>query len=397
MSPLAKKLMLAGSSTLVALFLAYQIWSRRPAADTVVLIDNREGVADLLEERAEPATGPNPKITTIVPSPSDPLVREPLSEQTVRTMFSALAASNGKSIVYDPQSYYWEVGGIDRTKHFPEHPSGQWRIRTNQMGFRKDREVLEAAPDLRILATGDSHTAGVVPNAEMFANLLESLLHDPDGRTVEALNGGKGGYSFYNYIGVLEKFLELKPEVFVVAAFGGNDFAGTVGRFRYFNRLRPLKPTREFPESVWKPLRKKYKALVSQDLNQIVAFAERPQNVEVVQVALIQILTKIQEICEANGIRFIYVYVPPCSDVQPHLVQEEVDDIATILELSKEELGATERIADRLFEHCEELGVTAIDMRPAYAQSAEPCYWLSDLHINTLGHRLIAEALRDQL
>jgi hypothetical protein len=98
-------------------------------------------------------------------------------------------------------------------------------------------------PALRILVTGDSHTDGVCNNSESFTNLLEAELSAAHpGEAIEALNAGKGAYSFYNYLGVLERLLPLRPDVFVVAVYGGNDFVESLALRHTFEHGAP--PTR---------------------------------------------------------------------------------------------------------------------------------------------------------
>ena len=393
MSTASRRALLVTVSSALGLILAVFLWRNRPSERSVVLVDTREDVQGILARRAaerEKVGGDAPEFAASIDTP---LLREPLSEKTARSMFISLRGG-GNQVIYDPQAYYWEAPNIDRLKRFADHPLGSWHVRTNDLGFREADDVATRAPDLRVLITGDSHTAGVVPLEEMFGNVAEEqLARLAPTATVEILNGGKGGYSFYNYLGMLEKCLELDPDVFVLAAFGGNDFGGTVGTYRYFNRLRSPEPSRWMPEAKWVALRKRHTSLVSQDLNQIVAFASRPEDLQLAEVAVCQILTAIRDLCAAEGIRFLYVYIPPCTDVQPQLVQAGLDDVVQGLELTPDDLRATDRLADRILGFLKAKGVETIDMRPDFRASSAPCYWLSDLHINTEGHRLTAQRL----
>ena len=425
MSPTLRKLLLATLSTAVGLAVAYGILQSRSEPETVALVDNSEELSRLLEERqggaveqpggpegseppAEPTTaageaGPaapsaEEEALLAVLSPDAPLVREPLDEAVAAKLYPSLQDGKGGRIFYDPDSYFWEQSGLRRRLKFEEHPDRVWFIPTNDLGFRKAVPVLEQQPDLRILVSGDSHTAGVVPTEEAFMHLLEArLASERSGEVVEALNAGKGGYAFYNYLGVLEKFLDLDPDVYVVAAFGGNDFIGSVGTFRYFNRLRPARQRRPFREKLWRKELDQNVALVAQGLNQVVAFAKRPDDIEVAEAAACQVLGRIIEVCEAEGIRFVFVYIPPLLDAQPHLIQETLDTMTERFLLSPEELGVADRIADGVLAFLESRSAVAVDMRPAYRASEVPCYWMRDHHINTEGHRLIADALEPLL
>jgi hypothetical protein len=56
-------------------------------------------------------------------------------------------------------------------------------------------------------------------------------------------------------------------------------------------------------------------------------------------------------------------------------------------------LRSSDRIADRLLEALARLGVVTVDLRTAFRAATEPLYWHADYHIDTAGHRIVAEAL----
>jgi lysophospholipase L1-like esterase len=411
-----RRLLLASLSTTLGLLVAYLVLRSGAAPETVALVDNSEEVERLLERRTRGGAGVEPTVgvvrdagaapdagnpTPVLPrdhgdplSVDAPLLREPLTEEVASTLFATLGPGRPAHIIPDPQCYFWDLPGQQRVMRFPEHPGGEWVITTDDLGFRREGQVLRSRPGLRILVSGDSHTAGVVPAEELFTQRVEDALRaSRPGEVTEVLNGGKGGFAFYSYLGVLEKFLELEPDVFVLAAFGGNDFVGSVSPFRYFNRLPPARYGRGMREKVWRREVKESVALIAQGMNHVVAFARRPDDAEVARVAACQALGEILATCEAEGIRFVFVYIPPLTDAQPHLIQEDLERLSEGLRLSPEELAVTERLADEVLAFLEARSVTVVDMRPAFRSSTRPCYWLTDHHINTRGHRLIAEAL----
>lgn len=90
-----------------------------------------------------------------------------------------------------------------------------------------DQEYTEAKPAdvFRILVLGDSFTEGLrVPMDAAFINLLEQTLRRADGRGVEVLNAGVGGWGtdqqllFYREIGH-----RYAPDLVLLAFFPGND------------------------------------------------------------------------------------------------------------------------------------------------------------------------------
>lgn len=393
------RLLLVLASTAFGFLLSILVWNLRPEAPSVVFVDTVAEANQLLEERQQDGT-PGEAATALPLDPLDPagpLVRELLEEEIVLKIFPSLSPKRSH-LVYDPRCYFWERGGRRGRVRFAEHPRGGFFVQTNAHGFRKSVEVRETPPGLRILVTGDSHTAGVVPNREQFGNLLEVLLDERDSeRSHEVLNGGKGGYSFYNYVGVLEKFLELEPDVFVLALFGGNDFVGSVSPFRYFNRLQPGRVDRNFRGADRQRLIREEVAFAAQGFLQLLTFAGRKKEIALGEAAACQSLGESLRICDREGIEFVLVYIPPCHDVQPEFIQPQLDQAIRTFGLDEVELGVTNRLADRVLRFLAERGVRTVDMRSAYRASVEPCYWATDLHINTLGHALIAEALAEEL
>ena len=163
-----------------------------------------------------------------------PLVHwQPLDEKALHAFFPGVLGTH-----YRADDWTYMAYRPDRSfrRRFKEHPDGSIQIEVNSLGLREPDEVQPVKPDLRILVTGDSHVSGVVPHDENLVHLLgEALGAATPGRSVEALNAGLGGFNVYNYLGVLERFADLKPDVFVVIVYGGNDFYDTARLERYFS------------------------------------------------------------------------------------------------------------------------------------------------------------------
>lgn len=116
-------------------------------------------------------------------------------------------------------SYRGEGGGFD-----PAHRA----IHTNAHGFRdREFELAKPAGTLRILALGDSTTAGnCIDDPELvYPKVLERrLAQRGDGRRYEVLNLGVGGYHTLQEVRCLElKGLAFEPD-FVCVLFCVNDF-----------------------------------------------------------------------------------------------------------------------------------------------------------------------------
>jgi hypothetical protein len=131
---------------------------------------------------------------------------------------STCVAENPHNFLVDEANYYVAdatAGHLHRPNvnlefAWPEHQKGKIIFRTNNLGFREDNDtaIKKADHTVRILVTSDSHTDGVVNNAESFPNLLEDKLNAGSiSPGFEVINGGVGYYTFQNYAGFLRKHL----------------------------------------------------------------------------------------------------------------------------------------------------------------------------------------------
>ena len=376
-----KRLATALAATIFWGLVALWIWNSRGGEQaTVKLVDVGATASRLLEERARQG------------ATARTLVRQPIPLEIARELMPALKGSG--RMRYDPLTHFWAGPGFEARLKFEEHPDGGWDVVTNQLGFREQDEVRVERPDLRILVTGDSHTEGVVATDESFSNLLEQMLREraPD-RTVEVLNGGLGAFNFYNYVGVLEKFLSLEPDVFVLSVYGGNDFKESLLLHRYFQRLTPPPPPTVEWAVRWKEAVAADLALIAQSYSQLLAFQNDPSEPPLALEAARLVTEEIQRICAERGIRFICVLIPAMTDVQPQLIQPRIDRLRDLFGLAPADLEINDRISEHYLKILEQLGLKCVDMRPIYRAEAESVFWFTDLHINRLGHQRIAEAL----
>ena len=385
---------LAGGLTALAAWGVLQL--RAPAErDTVELADNTESMTELLRRRAR--TGPtDPARDRLAPGDPGyppPVVREPIRLRLARDRFyEALRRGKGARYRFQLDAHLWPIANLDLYRRFSEHPDGGWPVRTNQLGFSKDVEVQDPAPQLRVVVAGDSHTAGLVPNSESFPNVLETLLvrADPD-RSCEVLNAGIGGTAFYNYLGVYEYTRELvAPRVLVVGVYGGNDFSGSMGLEHYYNR-RP--PPAFGPHGGRALSRVTRTGPVSQVLSQVAYFLDNPEHVAIARTTADSICAELARQCAAAGCDLVFVYIPPATSAQPERFLEAAAEPMATLGLEPRDLAITDRLGAEWMAFLAEQGLTCIDMTPIFRAAEEPCYWRTDWHVNTLGHRLIAEAL----
>lgn len=395
MSLAAKRFLALGLSTAVALVAAWLLYPRAEPAPVVEFepeVLEPEWIQRLraLDERDPPQW--------IRAFPDSVLLRERLPLETRGKLFGPIRRSL-KKMRYDEHAYFSHLPDVRSKVPWPEHPDGGYRVRTNSAGLRMDREIRAEKPDLRVLITGDSHVDGVGNNAEMVAAQLEGLWAKAHpGETVEALNAGVGGYCAYNYIGVLEKYLELEPDAFVAVFYGGNDFADGLVYRHFFERTQRPEGSSLYPE-LMEPALEAFPGAVAQCFDQLIYLARNPGEVPLAVESAAQVLDEIGRICAHRGIAFVCVYLPPAIDVEWEHHREAFDFVQRTLELSDEDVRLTDRMAEELLAHLRGQGIRVLDAREvlAGAAAAGPHYWTADQHLAPAGHRRLAEALVPEL
>jgi hypothetical protein len=341
------------------------------------------------------------------PGPDGPL-KLPLYPRWTKEQAEALFAIGPKE-QYDPLCGKLWLPNERFTNRFPEYPGGEIEYVTNSRSLREDEEVRAEKPVLRVLVAGDSHTDGVCSNAESFANLTEKALvrraqieassrgerFEP--RWIDVLNAGKGTHSFFNYLGTLERNLDLDPDVFVVTVYGGNDFEELSWAWHGYGFDGPS------PEGAarYRPQLVKAKRVHAQSLPQALMslkfFAAYPREREIALRAATTVMERIQALCRERGIHLIVLYLPSRPEVEPENPDLSLPALLSAFELTPAALDTTRAMANQFLARIAELGIEAVDLRPAFLESKESPYWSWDWHINLVGHRLVAGALSQAL
>jgi lysophospholipase L1-like esterase len=323
------------------------------------------------------------------------LIRFPIPERVARELFPI----DVREQPWDELSYMRHIPLRHDRVTMAEVPGGGWWMHTNALGMREDAEPLATKPDLRILVTGDSHTDGVCENHDSFPHVLQRELEQRHpGKTIEALNAGKGSFNFYNYLGQLEKFLDLKPDVFVVAVYGPNDFVEVLQPYHYFEGTDRGPGAAKYWPLVEKAIAID-RAWLAQDGLSLKYFQQYPDEIAVALRAAEETATDVQELCEAHGIQPVFVYLPGLLDTyrrsggkDPKL-EGLADRLYAAIEISQEDAAVHDRMGDEFLAFLAARKIPTLDVRTVFAGKAKRFYWLEDHHIDVDAQREIGMAL----
>jgi lysophospholipase L1-like esterase len=303
---------------------------------------------------------------------------------------------------HDWVSYFRRAPSTSYRQNWIEHADGGFHMRTNGLGLREDAE-LPLDPDLRILVLGDSHTDGVVPNSESYANQLELLLSEGTAAgTVDVVNAGVGLYTFPNYLGATLKFLPLEPDVVIVGAFGGNDFGEVIRPWLALSDQRIEPPGEDYSRRLTRARAVEHEGergaeTLAQGFNQLAYFAESPERMETALEAAEAYLNETRAICERIEARLLVLLIPSPLDGDAETFETIHGRTAQALGLGPEDLSLNDGLADRFLGRLRDAGFETLDGREVLRGRPGAQYWRRDQHLNTEGHRLLAEALAQVL
>jgi hypothetical protein len=297
---------------------------------------------------------------------------------------------------YNERFFCANEPSVSRWIDFAEHARGGYTFRTNSLGMMEDDEVLPTRPDLRILVVSDSHGVGLCDNSESFTHRLEaSLLSTRPTRSTEALNASVGGYSFYNYLGVLEEYVKLRPHVFVMGVYGGNDFGPMLQLQRYYHRRPPYRDD-AWPLELTRSLVPKH--IGTQELLQAQYFRTNPEDIDVSIETADAITMEIERICKANDIVLLVMYIPTPFLTQARFFTDEAKFSLEKTGLTLDHLRVVDRIANNWIQRARGRGVEVLDLRPTFERSNERLFNSQiDCHTNVKAHALMGQLLAERV
>jgi lysophospholipase L1-like esterase len=362
------------------------VWRSEPPV--TVVIDTTEEVWALLDRRAaEP--WPERPAAHQRPGPA-PLLREPLDMATARLFFPRPRRSGDLHLT---ELFYDSLANIEGRRRHLDYPGGKFVVRTNNLGMREDDDVLAAKPGTRVLILGDSQTAGMVPNHESFANVLEASLGEQSSQVIEILNAGAGGSNPYSYLGMLEHFEELQSDLTLVVVFGGNDFSPMMPLQRYFHR----RPAPKFEPISLQVMRRTIADLASampHELGQAAYFMNNPDDIGICIDTLAAITLEAEQVCRRTGTHLAFAYIPGAFTTQARFIEQPLQEALDAVGLLSSALDVSHRIADAWLGFLAERKIPCLDLRDLFRHADEFLFWRSDLHLTVTGNQLIAETLQ---
>lgn len=282
---------------------------------------------------------------------------------------------------------------------WPEHPKGIMIQKTNNMGFKKDTDtkIEKIANTFRVLVTGDSHIDGVVYNSESYPNQLEELVNKnaSDSLRYEFINAGAGYYGPQNYFGALKRFKELKPDMFIVTIYTGNDFLDAVRIENENGRLQVPERKDDYYYDLW-AVDEKYSGFTGQLMNQVKFFKKFPE-FKITTISITQnYLTLIKEYCVENNIQLFIVLLPTKVDVEPKKDEARIKEVQEILKFTIEDIKINQALTQEMIKWLKANNLNYVDLHENWKENSidEELFWKADYHLNHNGHRRIAEIIQ---
>lgn len=264
--------------------------------------------------------------------------------------------------------------------------------RTNNLGFREDDDIVKKKNnEYRILVTGDSHTDGVLKHNNLsFVNVWEKELNSSNGSIYyNCINGGTGYYTFRNYLGFLKKYKYLKPDIYLINIFTGNDFR-EAPIFEDDNKNIP-----NVFKNIYIRTRKKFYSKekneipFSQGIEQALYFKSFPSEKEKSLRLAKKYISDIKTLCAKENIKLIITLLPSKIDTDTTFKKK----IQLLFNLNKMEIETTKDVTTQFISWLNKENIININLKKPIQQASGKMYWDQDLHINPNAHRIIGEYL----
>ncbi len=352
----------------------------------------------------------------IAPYAESTMVRSSLALEILQKIYPPLRTTEQ---VWDARVHFRRPSNLDRNVPWPEHPNGQWRLKTNSNGLRMDFDASLRDEALVVGIAGDSHFDGVCDNEDALAGLLQKQLEKDqlgDGARgpVEVVNMANGGHSFYQYLGAMESLLgeplgapaDLKSaapsrlDAMVVCVYGGNDFSEVLKLAHYFGHSeRPLGWGIDNVRLA--PWRKTHLPSLAQAVESLVYFRNNPSEGKLALDRALEISDELLRHARYRDVPLLFVYLPSALESEPELHRDKHEQLLADLDISDADKQGLFGLGDDYLRGLRERGAEVLDLRPVLSENSRatgtPLYWIKDLHLNPKGHLAVAEKVRTWL
>ncbi len=299
-------------------------------------------------------------------------------------------------LTWDPTAGHVHVPNVRLVWPWPEYSRGKVRLRTNNLGLRRDEDTALLPPpgSARVLVVGDSHVDGFVDNDQGFCHLLEQRFAE-DGAPVEVLNAGVITSGPHNYVGHVERFFQHGLDLVVVVFYSGNDFlnAITTAALRGTAEIPPRSP--EYMEQIERLLGVQP---VQQGPNQAKLFLEFPQLGQEALAEVTKQMRWLRYLAGKGGFELLVVTLPTKFEIEwpswseAELAAAEAEYLG-VLGLARADLAINRELTEALLAALRADDFAVLDLTDALRAAGGKLYWDGDYHLSEAGHAVVAEAL----
>lgn len=267
----------------------------------------------------------------------------------------------------------------------------------NNLGLIRADDLFELPAAPRVLFVGDSHSMGVVANADNASDVLERRLraaHADAPATV--LNASAGYYSLWQLVLRSRTLADaLRPQLFVLSVFLGNDLLELEDRGRpHLDDDLVERPAADPPPPQTTSARLEWLRLTGdeplfwQGLNQAAYLHLHPERLEPLLAKAGRCLDEAAALAARHDARLVVALIPSYDLLFP-------ERVARCGERAMEAVraGGNARLRAGLLARLAQRGIACADLHDALRADGRDELYATDYHLFVAGHRLLAEAL----